>query len=136
MSVRMALLIAAIFEFLGASLMGGHVAGTLRDDIFNIQLVGRPRCCQSSVDGEDDDELLTTLWHHRQISLLCVCVRVRRSQYANEPQILITGMTAAMVGAFIMVFLATAFSLPVSGTHSVGASPSLSPSIQLNRATI
>jgi phosphate/sulfate permease len=51
---------------------------------------------------------------------LTTFVRFLFEQYQDDPHTVIIGMTAAMAGAFIMVFIATVFSLPVSGTHAVG----------------
>eukprot|EP01094_Clydonella_sp_ATCC50884_P020734 TRINITY_DN436_c0_g1_i1.p1 TRINITY_DN436_c0_g1~~TRINITY_DN436_c0_g1_i1.p1 ORF type:complete len:172 (+),score=21.93 TRINITY_DN436_c0_g1_i1:297-812(+) len=39
--------------------------------------------------------------------------------YDGKPHVLMLGMTATMMGAALMLILATAFSLPISGTHSV-----------------
>ena len=40
-------------------------------------------------------------------------------QYEDDPAQLAVGMTASMMGAWFLIFLATAFKLPVSATHSV-----------------
>lgn len=80
-TVRQAIIIAAIFEFLGAVLMGSHVADTLKTGIMDF-------------DDFDNQDL----------------------------SYILLGMTCAMIGSFVMVFAATMFSLPVSGTHAtIGA---------------
>lgn len=77
LSVRQAIIAAAIFEFLGAFLMGSQVADTLRDGILIPE------------------------------------------QYEKQPAQLAVGMTASMLGAWFLIFLATACKLPVSATHAV-----------------
>jgi len=76
LTVRQAVVIAAIFEFLGAFLMGSQVATTI----------------QSIIDPLD---------------------------YEDNPEQLAVGLTAAMIGAWSLVTVATWFSLPVSATHAV-----------------
>jgi len=77
LTVRQAIIAAAIFEFLGAFLMGSQVADTLRDGILIPE------------------------------------------QYEAQPAQLAVGMTASMLGAWFLIFLATACKLPVSATHAV-----------------
>lgn len=77
LTLRQAIVLAGIFEFLGAFLMGSQVADTLRDGILIPE------------------------------------------QYENDPAELAVGMTAAMIGAWFLVTLATWFNLPVSATHSI-----------------
>jgi len=77
LTVRQAIIAAAIFEFFGAFLMGSQVADTLRDGILIPE------------------------------------------QYEAQPAQLAVGMTASMLGAWFLIFLATACKLPVSATHAV-----------------
>eukprot|EP01094_Clydonella_sp_ATCC50884_P018062 TRINITY_DN3273_c0_g1_i2.p1 TRINITY_DN3273_c0_g1~~TRINITY_DN3273_c0_g1_i2.p1 ORF type:complete len:575 (-),score=143.52 TRINITY_DN3273_c0_g1_i2:38-1762(-) len=77
LTVNSAIVIAAIFEFAGAELLGANVAGTFKNGIIDI------------------------------------------SVYEDTPYVLLLGMTSAIVGAFILLFAATALALPVSGTHAV-----------------
>eukprot|EP01095_Lingulamoeba_sp_RSL-Kostka_P006207 TRINITY_DN1935_c0_g1_i1.p1 TRINITY_DN1935_c0_g1~~TRINITY_DN1935_c0_g1_i1.p1 ORF type:complete len:504 (-),score=119.31 TRINITY_DN1935_c0_g1_i1:98-1609(-) len=77
LTIKQAIFIATIFEFLGAFLMGSHVAETFKNGLINSD------------------------------------------EYLDEPETMMIGMTSAMFGAFILIFIATAFKLPVSGTHAI-----------------
>jgi inorganic phosphate transporter, PiT family len=76
-SVRQAIVIAAIFEFAGAFLAGGHVTKTIRKGIIDA-------------DG-----------------------------VANNPEILVFGMLAALLAAAIWLMVASRRGWPVSTTHTV-----------------
>jgi phosphate/sulfate permease len=47
---------------------------------------------------------------------------LKPEQYENDPAELAVGMTAAMIGAWFLVTVATWFHLPVSATHAVSKS--------------
>lgn len=80
LSLRQAVVIASIVEFLGAFLMGSHVVDTMRKGI------------------------------------------IKPALYEDDPEELMLGMLAALIGGATWLVLATFLSLPVSTTHSmVGA---------------
>jgi PiT family inorganic phosphate transporter len=76
-TVRTAIIIAAIFEFLGAAFAGGHVTKTIRKGIIDPTLV------------------------------------------ADQPEILVFGMLAALLAAAIWLMIASIKGWPVSTTHSI-----------------
>jgi PiT family inorganic phosphate transporter len=76
-TVKQAILIAAVFEFLGAFLAGGEVTSTIRKGII-------------------DSELL-----------------------ADDPEVLICGMLAALLAAAVWLTIASHNGWPVSTTHSI-----------------
>ncbi len=76
-TVRTAIIIAAIFEFLGAAVAGGHVTSTIRKGIIDPSAI------------------------------------------ANDPQLLIFGMLAALLAAAIWLAVASFKGWPVSTTHSI-----------------
>ncbi len=77
LTIRKAILVAAVFEFAGAVLAGGEVTNTIRGGIV------------------DADAL------------------------ANSPELLITGMLAALLAAGTWLLIASAMGWPVSTTHSI-----------------
>jgi PiT family inorganic phosphate transporter len=77
LTLRKAIIIAAIFEFAGAVLAGGGVTSTIRSGI------------------------------------------VQSSFVANEPELLVYGMLAALLSAGIWLFAASRQGWPVSTTHSI-----------------
>ena len=76
-TVRTAIIIAAIFEFLGAAFAGGHVTKTIRKGIIDPTLV------------------------------------------ADQPEILVFGMLAALLAAAIWLMIASIKGWPVSTTHAI-----------------
>ncbi len=76
-TVRQAVIIAAIFEFAGAFLAGGHVTKTIRKGIIDPSLI------------------------------------------ADQPQLLIFGMLAALLAAAIWLMVASRKGWPVSTTHTI-----------------
>ena len=76
-TLKQAVLLAAVFEFLGAFMVGGHVTDTVRKGI------------------------------------------VSPSVFADNPEIFVLGMLAALLAAGLWLHLATYFGLPVSTTHSI-----------------
>jgi len=76
-TLKQAVLIAAIFEFGGAFLLGASVTSTIRSKIVDTDL------------------------------------------YEDEPETLMFGMFTALVGANLMLFIATHFGMPVSTTHDI-----------------
>lgn len=77
LTLKQAIVVAGIFEFLGALLLGASVTQTIRGKIFDPDL------------------------------------------YADEPQIMLLGLTTSIITATIMLLVATYFALPVSTTHTV-----------------
>lgn len=76
-TIKQAILIAAIFEFSGAFLAGGQVTATIRKGIIDAQLA------------------------------------------ANNPEILVWGMLAALLAAAVWLLIASKLGWPVSTTHSI-----------------
>ena len=76
-TVKQAIVIAAIFEFTGAFIAGGNVTSTIRKGI------------------------------------------VDPTSIANQPEILVFGMLAALLAAGVWLMIATARGWPVSTTHSI-----------------
>ena len=76
-TVKQAIVIAAIFEFAGAFIAGGNVTSTIRKGI------------------------------------------VDPTSIANQPEILVFGMLAALLAAGVWLMIATARGWPVSTTHSI-----------------
>jgi PiT family inorganic phosphate transporter len=76
-TVRTAIIIAAIFEFLGAAFAGGHVTKTIRKGIIDAGPI------------------------------------------ADQPEILVFGMLAALLAAAIWLMIASLKGWPVSTTHSI-----------------
>jgi PiT family inorganic phosphate transporter len=76
-TVRTAIIIAAIFEFLGAAFAGGHVTKTIRKGIIDAAPI------------------------------------------ADQPEILVFGMLAALLAAAIWLLIASLKGWPVSTTHSI-----------------
>ncbi|SDO39809.1 inorganic phosphate transporter [Desulforhopalus singaporensis] len=76
-SVKQAIVIAMIFEFLGAVLAGGHVTKTIRKGIIDASAI------------------------------------------ADNPEILIYGMLAALLAAAVWLMIASSKGWPVSTTHSI-----------------
>ncbi|CDF36280.1 unnamed protein product [Chondrus crispus] len=89
LTLKWAVVIAAIFEFLGALLLGGQVTDTVRKKIID-QNVFDP----VAFDGG-------------------------RVGAANGPELLMTGFLTALFSATIWLILATYYALPVSTTHSI-----------------
>ncbi len=77
LTIRQALIIAAIFEFAGAFLAGGQVTATIRKGIIDS------------------------------------------APLAGQPEVLLFGMLAALLGAGIWLFIASHRGWPVSTTHSI-----------------
>jgi PiT family inorganic phosphate transporter len=77
LTVAQAILVAAVFEFLGAFLVGGHVTKTIRGSILDPSMV------------------------------------------AQNPDLLVYGMLAALTGAATWLLLASRMGWPVSTTHSI-----------------
>jgi len=77
LTIRQAILIAVVFEFLGAYLAGGEVTGTIRKGI------------------------------------------VDPSVMSGSPELLIFGMTSALLAAGVWLLVASAMGWPVSTTHSI-----------------
>lgn len=48
---------------------------------------------------------------------------IKPSLYEDDPEELMLGMLAALIGGAIWLVLATFLSLPVSTTHSMGTAP-------------
>lgn len=90
LTLKWAVLIAAVFEFLGALLMGGSVTDTVRKKIIDPSVF-------DPVAMSDDG----------------------RPGAANGPELLMTGNLIALLAATCWLILATYMSLPVSTTHSV-----------------
>ncbi|MFV1957300.1 MAG: inorganic phosphate transporter, partial [bacterium] len=76
-SLKQAVVLAAIFEFLGAFMVGGNVTNTVRKGI------------------------------------------VSPSVFADNPEVFVLGMLAALLAAGIWLHFATFLGLPVSTTHSI-----------------
>ncbi len=76
-TLKQAVILAAVFEFLGAFMVGGHVTDTVRKGI------------------------------------------VSPSVFAENPEIFVLGMLAALLAAGLWLHLATFLGLPVSTTHSI-----------------
>ena len=76
-TIKQAILIAAIFEFSGAFLAGGQVTATIRKGIIDAQLA------------------------------------------ANNPELLVWGMLAALLAAAVWLLIASKLGWPVSTTHSI-----------------
>ena len=76
-TLRQAVVIAAIFEFAGAFLVGSNVTNTIRKGILDP------------------------------------------GPFLQDPEALVRGMFAALVGAAVWLHIATHFGLPVSTTHSI-----------------
>lgn len=90
-----AIAIAAVFEFLGALLMGGPVTDTVRKKIIDPSVF--------------DPVSLTTLPDGTKLS----------AGAFNGPEVLMTGFLIALFASTTWLIIATYFSLPVSTTHSV-----------------
>ncbi len=74
---KQAVVLAGIFEFLGAMLVGGHVTDTVRKGIVSPEL------------------------------------------FMGDPDLFVTGMLSALLGAAVWLQMATSLGLPVSTTHSI-----------------
>jgi len=81
-TLKQAVLIAAVFEFSGAFFLGASVTSTIRSKIVDTDL------------------------------------------YEDEPEVLMFGMFTALLGANIMLFIATHLGMPVSTTHDIVVSSS------------
>lgn len=80
LTLKKALIIAAILEFSGAFFFGSHVSRTIQEGIVNVEI------------------------------------------FHNQPNLLVYGMLASLIGAGIWIQIATYFGWPVSTTHAlVGA---------------
>lgn len=90
LTLKWAVVIAAVFEFLGALLMGGSVTDTVRKKIIEPAVF-------DPVATNDDG----------------------RPGAANGPELLMTGNLIALLAATTWLIIATYLSLPVSTTHSV-----------------
>lgn len=90
LTLRWAVVIAGVFEFLGALLMGGSVTSTVRKSIIDTELF--------NPIAEDDGSRVGAL---------------------NGPELLMTGFLVALLAAAVWLTLATYLSLPVSTTHSI-----------------
>lgn len=77
LTIRQALIIAAIFEFAGAFLAGGQVTATIRKGIIDS------------------------------------------TPFISQPEVLVFGMLAALIGAGLWLFIASHRGWPVSTTHSI-----------------
>lgn len=91
LSLRMACVIAAIFEFAGALLMGGDVTDTVRKKIIDPTV----------------------------FNPLAVDDNGNRIGAMNGPELLMTGFLVALFAASTWLVFATYMALPVSTTHSI-----------------
>jgi len=140
LTINQALVVAAIFEFSGAFLMGSHVSSTLlRAPSLPAPRRRRRRSPSRAPQTPSNTASSTLTWYVARAlrscrDLLRDAVADRAGsclllllflllQYENNPEQLMVGMAAAMVGAFSLILLATALCLPVSTTHSIGTHP-------------
>lgn len=94
LTLRMACVIAAVFEFAGALLMGSNVTDTVRKKIIRTEVFDTTQF----FDPEKPNAVFGA---------------------TNGPEVLMTGFFVALITATSWLILATYLSLPVSTTHSI-----------------
>ncbi len=109
LSLRQAVVIASIVEFLGAFLMGSHVVGTYDTQ----KATASPSIAAAAADGGGGGALVWCADTMRKGI-------IKPALYEDDPEELMLGMLAALIGGATWLVLATFLSLPVSTTHSMG----------------
>jgi len=115
LTLKRAIILAAIFEFAGAFLLGAHVSETVRKGIFDprqieiievqsaLNLPDAPNLDELKTQAQSDPRLQATLNDaHRRAAIILAC-----------------GMIAALLAAGAWLQMASYFGWPVSTTHTI-----------------
>mgnify|MGYP002858108526 CR=1 FL=1 len=106
-TIRNAVIAAAICEFLGAVLVGAHVTDTIRKGIVRPEAVG------IAVKGQDPDTASPSAATEAQGE------EATAEQLSPTAFRLAVGMACSLLAAAIWLHLASYFGMPVSTTHSI-----------------
>eukprot|EP00184_Porphyridium_aerugineum_P005917 CAMPEP_0184706938 /NCGR_PEP_ID=MMETSP0313-20130426/37010_1 /TAXON_ID=2792 /ORGANISM="Porphyridium aerugineum, Strain SAG 1380-2" /LENGTH=1066 /DNA_ID=CAMNT_0027168507 /DNA_START=681 /DNA_END=3882 /DNA_ORIENTATION=- len=112
-SLMGACILAAIFEFSGAVLLGAQVTGTVRSGIINIKYFDPNNRSIGVFNGPE------VLMIGNLADIKYFDPNNRSIGVFNGPEVLMIGNLAALVAASLWLCLATFLELPVSTTHSI-----------------
>lgn len=98
-TLKQAVIIAAICEFLGALLLGASVTSTIRKKMIDGDSKSSTHCVSATFSPRFSHQLSPV--------------------YADEPDVLMFGMLTALVSASFMMAVANFFALPISTTHTI-----------------
>jgi len=114
LTVRNAVIAAAICEFLGAVLVGAHVTDTIRKGIVRPSAVGISAKEKSTDQGQDKQAGESAETTPRSSKRATV-----RDSLSPTAFRLAIGMSCSLLAAAIWLHMASSFGMPVSTTHSI-----------------
>jgi PiT family inorganic phosphate transporter len=121
LSLRQAVILAGIFEFLGASIVGGSVAQTIRRGIVDSQKLHGSVPTARPVTSAPADPNQVPFGPHRAAQAIAPARPRTAEEKLRDPlrMKLIVGMLSALLAAAVWLNVATFFSQPVSTTHAI-----------------